>query len=418
MTFEEFGLDEQLMEGIYSMGFKTPSPIQQQAIPYILEGKDLIACAQTGTGKTAAYLLPALNRVATGVSKDVSTLIIAPTRELALQIDQQIEALSYFLSVSSIAIYGGGDGINWAQQKRALASGTDVVVATPGRLLAMLQTEEVCFDKLQMLVLDEADKMLDMGFYEDIVRIIKALPAERQTLLFSATMPPKIRSLANSILKDPQVVNIAISKPAEKIDQQIYVVYDPQKEGLLLHLLSASNHQSIIIFANTKEDVKKLGHTLKRNRFRARAFHSDLDQNEREEIMQKFKSGQVNILVGTNILSRGIDVDGIGLVINYNAPAEPEDYIHRIGRTARAEAEGTAVTLVSPKDWHKLFRIERLLEREIPRQVVPQQLGETPANRSYKEQNSNSAGPKPPKRKPKRKNKPSNPSRNKDGQQK
>jgi ATP-dependent RNA helicase RhlE len=366
------------MEGVRSMGFKQPSPIQQQAIPLILQGKDLIACAQTGTGKTAAYLLPILNKIQQDPGHHLSTLIIAPTRELALQIDQQIEALSYFISVGSIAVYGGGDGITWEQQKKALLKGTDIVTATPGRLIAMLTTEGVKFEHLKYLILDEADRMLDMGFNEDILRIINQLPKDRQTLLFSATMPPRIRTLANTILKNPEVVNIAISKPAEKINQQAYSVYDQQKLGLLTHLLKQGNYQSVIIFASTKENVRNLGATLTRKGLNVMAFHSDLEQHEREGIMQKFKSGQIQVLVGTDILSRGIDVEGIDLVVNYDVPGDAEDYIHRIGRTARAAAEGTAITFINPTDQRKFFNIESLIGDEIPKMPLPEQFGAGP----------------------------------------
>lgn len=399
MTFEDFNLDEDLMEGVRSMGFKQPSPIQQQAIPLILQGKDLIACAQTGTGKTAAYLLPILNKIQKDPGHHLSTLIIAPTRELALQIDQQIEALSYFISVGSIAVYGGGDGITWEQQKKALLSGTDIVTATPGRLIAMLTTEGVKFEHLKYLILDEADRMLDMGFYEDILRIIHQLPKDRQTLLFSATMPPRIRTLANTILKNPEVVNIAISKPAEKINQQAYSIFDQQKLGLLTHLLKQGNYQSVIIFASTKENVRNLGATLTRKGLNVMAFHSDLEQQEREAIMQKFKSGQIQVLVGTDILSRGIDVEGIDLVVNYDVPGDAEDYIHRIGRTARAAAEGTAITFINSTDQRKFFNIESLIGDEIPKMPIPEQFGVGPEYQP-EVRKAPSAGPKKEDRKP------------------
>jgi ATP-dependent RNA helicase RhlE len=392
LTFEDFNLDPELMEGVLSMGFKSPSPIQRQAIPLILEGKDMIACAQTGTGKTAAYLLPMLHKLQQSDSTHVSTLIIAPTRELALQIDQQIEALAYFCPVSSIAVYGGGDGITWEQQKRAMKSGTDIVTATPGRLIAMLQTEEVSFSHLKYLILDEADRMLDMGFHEDIEQIISHLPKERQTLLFSATMPPKIMDLAKKILHQPEIVNIAISKPAEKIIQQAYSVYDTQKEPLLLDILKSKKFDSVIIFAGTKDNTKKLGQSLSRQRIKVKAFHSDLEQAEREQIMSEFKSGKLNVLVGTDILSRGIDVEGIDLVINYDVPGDAEDYIHRIGRTARAAAEGTAITFINTKDQQRFHKIEKLMEREVPKLSLPEQLGEGPA---YSPGSNNEAGRRP-----------------------
>ena len=382
------------MDGLLSMGFKSPTPIQQQAIPVILQHKDLIACAQTGTGKTAAYLLPVLNKLANKDNDFLNTLIIAPTRELALQIDQQIEALSYFISVSSIAVYGGGDGITWEQQKKALIEGTDIIVATPGRLIAMLTSGKVNFSHLQHLILDEADRMLDMGFYDDIVRIISYLPTERQTLLFSATMPPKIRTLASKILRNPQEINIAISKPAEGINQQAYVVYDTQKEKLLMSILQKEDFQSIIIFAATKELVKKMGSYMKRKGYSIEAFHSELEQAEREEIMRVFKSGKLRILIGTDILSRGIDVEGIDLVVNYDVPGDAEDYVHRIGRTARASRQGTAITFINDKDQQKFFRIESLIGKEVPKLSLPEDLGEAPLYQPEVKKSFN--GPKKP----------------------
>jgi ATP-dependent RNA helicase RhlE len=366
------------MEGMMAMGYRQPTPIQQQAIPPALQGSDIIACAQTGTGKTAAYLLPVLHKLAHTSHSHLNTLIIAPTRELALQIDQQIEALSYFISVSSIAVYGGGDGITWEQQKKALLEGTHIIVATPGRLIAMLTSGKVNFSHLQHLILDEADRMLDMGFYDDIIRIISYLPANRQTLLFSATMPPKIRTLASKILNHPIEINIAISKPAAGINQMAYLVFDTQKQPLLLQLLQQKEYQSVIIFASTKENVKQLANALRRKSIKVQPFHSDLEQSEREEIMRLFKNGQINILVGTDILSRGIDVEGIDLVINYDVPADAEDYVHRIGRTARADAQGTAITFINPPDRQKFFRIEQLIEKTIPKQLLPEALGAGP----------------------------------------
>jgi ATP-dependent RNA helicase RhlE len=378
MTFQDFNFHADLVEGLSAMGYTKPTPIQTQAIPEILANKDLIACAQTGTGKTAAYLLPILHKIHSAEHSHLNTLIIAPTRELALQIDQQIEALGYFISVSSISVYGGGTGIVWEQQKKAMQLGADVVIATPGRLISMLTVGEVNFKHLQHLVLDEADRMLDMGFYEDIVRIIGYLPADRQTLLFSATMPPKIRALAQKILKNPVEISIAISKPAEGILQQAYLTYDTQKLGLLKHIFSQTTYKSVIIFCSTKENVKKLYNELRRTIPSIKAFHSDLVQEEREEIMRNFKNKQIQILVGTDILSRGLDVEGIDLVINYDVPPDAEDYIHRIGRTARAETTGTAITFISPNDMSRFGEIERLIGKETPKIALPAALGDSP----------------------------------------
>ena len=366
------------MDGLIAMGFKQPSPIQAQAIPVILQGHDIIACAQTGTGKTAAYLLPVLHKLTQTQNKHVNTLIIAPTRELALQIDQQIEALSYFVSVSSMAVYGGGDGVVWEQQRKALVQGADIITATPGRLIQMLISGKVDLSHLKHLILDEADRMLDMGFFDDILRIISFLPTDRQTLLFSATMPPKIRTLAARILRNPKEISIAISKPAEKINQQAYSVYDAQKEKLLNTILQQKEYGSIIIFAGTKDLVKRMGANLLRKGMKVAAFHSDLEQNEREEIMRQFKNGQLRVLVGTDILSRGIDVEGIDLVLNYDVPADAEDYIHRIGRTARAASQGTAITFINENDQRRFLQIEKLMEREVPKLPLPEGFGEAP----------------------------------------
>ena len=380
MTFDDFDFEYELLDGLNAMGFDEPTPIQAQAIPVILDNKDLIACAQTGTGKTAAYLLPILNKIiiAPDEIRHLNTLVLAPTRELAIQIDQQIEGLGYFTGVSSIAIYGGGDGAAWSQQRRALADGGNVIIATPGRLIALLQMGEINFKHLQHLILDEADRTLDMGFYDDIIKIISYLPSKRQTLLFSATMPPKIRTLAKTILQNPEQISIAVAKPAEGILQQIYMAYDAQKIPLLKHILKEGSYESIIIFASTKENVKKLNEELRKTKIKAKAFHSDLEQKEREEILREFKSRALPILIGTDILSRGIDVEGIDLVVNFDAPHDPEDYIHRIGRTARAATTGTAVTFINEKDQKKLAAIERLIGKELPKLALPASLGDAP----------------------------------------
>lgn len=361
------------------MGYTKPTPIQEQAIPMILQNKDVIACAQTGTGKTAAYILPVIHRIIHTDHRHLNTLVIAPTRELAQQIDQQIEGFAYYTGVSSIPVYGGGDGATWEQQRRALEHGADIVIATPGRLIALLAGGTVIFDHLKHLILDEADRMLDMGFYDDIVKIISHLPKQRQTLLFSATMPPKIRQLANKILHAPAEINIAIAKPAEGISQKAYVVYDTQKPALLNLLLDSNAWNSVIIFASTKEMVKKLGHSFERAGRSAKAFHSDLEQAEREDILRAFKARQLNILIGTDVLSRGIDVEGISAVINYDVPPDPEDYVHRVGRTARAETTGTAITFVNERDQRRFDSIEKLIGNTIQKLELPPALGPGPA---------------------------------------
>lgn len=379
MTFQDFHFDERLLEGLASMGYQKPTPIQEQAIPIILRNKDVIACAQTGTGKTAAYILPVIHKMMQAEKRHLNTLVIAPTRELAQQIDQQIEGFAYFTGISSLAIYGGGDGQAWDQQKRALERGADIIVATPGRLIALLAAGTTVFDHLQHLILDEADRMLDMGFFDDIIRIVNQLPTSRQTLLFSATMPPKIRMLANKILKQPEEINIAIAKPADGIRQEAYMVFDHQKEKLLDHILKTYAWNSIILFASRKETVKKLDSTLRKAGVAAKAFHSDLEQSEREEILRAFKNKQLNLLIGTDVLSRGIDVEGISMVINWDVPPDPEDYVHRIGRTARAATTGTAITFVNEKDQQRFSRIQTLIGSEIPRLPLPEFLGQGPA---------------------------------------
>lgn len=378
LTFDDFQFDYDLMDGLDAMGFHKPTPIQELAIPVILAHKDLIACAQTGTGKTAAYVLPIIDKIISSNHSHLNTLILAPTRELAVQIDQQVQGFSYYVPVSSIAIYGGGDGAIWDQQKKALKAGADIIIATPGRLISQLASGDIKLDKLEHFILDEADRMLDMGFYDDILKIISYLPKHRQTILFSATMPPKIRTLASKILDKPEEISIAISKPAEGILQQAYLTYDAQKIPLLSEIFKANTFQSVIIFAGTKERVKSLQFELKRIGLKAKSFHSDLEQKEREDLMNEFRSRKLQVLIGTDILSRGIDVDGIDLVVNFDVPPDPEDYVHRIGRTARAESKGTAITFINEKDQRRFHAIEALIEKEVPKLSLPAFLGESP----------------------------------------
>jgi ATP-dependent RNA helicase RhlE len=378
LNFQDFNFVPQLQEGLDTMGFTKPTPIQEQAIPHVLANKDLIACAQTGTGKTASYLLPLLHKIQEADISHTDTVILSPTRELAMQIDQQIMGLAYFTGCTSIAVYGGGDGFSYEQQKRSLTDGVNIVVATPGRLIAHLTSGTINLKKVKHLVLDEADRMLDMGFYEDIVRIISYLPEKRQNLLFSATMPPKIRALSKKILHDPVEVSIAVSKPSEGILQQAYLAFDEQKVNLLKGILSNKSYKSVIVFASRKETVKKLNSALNRANILSEAFHSDLEQESREDIMVRFRGKSLPILVGTDVISRGIDVVGIDLVVNYDVPPDPEDYIHRIGRTARAETTGTAITFINDKDQQKFARIEALIGREIPKLPLPDGFAEAP----------------------------------------
>ncbi len=388
MTFDDFYFEYPLLDGLDAMGFYTPTPIQEKAIPIILDHYDLIACAQTGTGKTAAYVLPILNKIAAKGHKGLNTLILVPTRELAQQIDQQVQGFSYYIDVSSTAIFGGGDGHIYEQQRKALLKGADIIISTPGRLISQLVTGEIKFNHLEHLVLDEADKMLDMGFYEDIVKIIGYLPKDRQTLMFSATMPPKIRTLANKILHEPEQISLSISKPAAGINQLAYMTYDGQKLPLIHHLFKETSYQSVIIFASTKEKVKNLQFEFKQLGLKAKSFHSDLEQKDREEIMNEFKNKKLNIIIGTDILSRGIDVDGVDLVVNFDVPPDPEDYVHRIGRTARGESTGTAITFINEKDQRRFHQIEQLIERVLEKSGLPEHLGAAPEYQPEKKQSS------------------------------
>ncbi|MFT4033488.1 MAG: DEAD/DEAH box helicase [Siphonobacter sp.] len=357
------------------MNFQRATPIQEMAIPKILQGTDLLACAQTGTGKTAAYLIPILDRIPEVPKGQTSTLILVPTRELAQQIDEQVQGLGYYLGITSIAIYGGNKGPEWEQQKKALTQGADVIIATPGRLIAHLQLGYVRFNELRFLVLDEADRMLDMGFVSDIMNILKHIPAQRQTLLFSATMPAKIRELSKKILHHPAEINLAVSKPAEGIDQQFYLASDQQKIPLLIHLMNAMENPSMVLFTSRKSEVNSIVRALKKMKWDARGISSDSEQAERETILRDFKNRQFPILVATDVLSRGIDIDNLSHVVNFDVPRDPEDYVHRIGRTARAAAKGTAITFINEQDQHRVLRIERLLEKHLEKQAITESLG-------------------------------------------
>ncbi len=380
MKFEEFGLSDEVMQGLDAMNFQEATPVQEQTIPVILQRKDLIACAQTGTGKTAAFILPLLNLLTErpGDGNKVRAVIVAPTRELAQQIDMQFEGFSYFLPISTVVVSGGGDGASWSQQLRGLAMGADIIIVTPGRLISHLKISNIDFSGVEYFILDEADRMLDMGFYEDIMQIGKNLPKQRQTIMFSATMPPKIRQLAKDIMHNPVEVNVAISKPNEAIDQLAYVCYENQKAGIIDWLFREPTGTKTIIFSSSKVKVKELAFALKQKKYRVEAMHSDLEQSERETVMLDFKNNKIDILVATDVISRGIDIDQIGMVINYDVPRDPEDYIHRIGRTARANAEGTAITFVSEKEQGKFHRIETFLGYDIAKRELPEGCGEAP----------------------------------------
>jgi len=379
MKFEEFGFSETLLDALFYMGFEKATPIQEQAIPQILEGFDLLASAQTGTGKTAAFMLPILDRLIKDGNDTTSALIVVPTRELALQIDQQIQGFSYTTNISSISLYGGGSGQEWEAQKRALKNGVHVIVATPGKLISFIKNKTVKCSTIKYLILDEADRMLDIGFYDDIMSIIDSLPKKKQTLLFSATMPDKIIKMSKKILTNPREIKIAISKPAEKILQASYIVYNEQKNGLLVQLIKDKpKYKSIIIFTSTKKNVSKIVSALKSKGIKAEGISSNLDQQNRESVMQEFRAKNIRVLVATDVISRGIDVKDINLVVNYDVPRDAEDYVHRIGRTARADTSGVAITLINPDDMRSFSNIEKLIEREVVKMKVPEEFGETP----------------------------------------
>jgi superfamily II DNA/RNA helicase len=393
VKFESFGLNGQLIEGLTAMGFEEATPIQEQALPIILDKKDLIGCAQTGTGKTAAFLLPIIHQLITANTQtdSIKALVVVPTRELALQIDQALEGLSYFTDISSCPLYGGGDGSEFKQQKKALTSGMDFIIATPGKLISHLNMGYVKTDGLTHLILDEADRMLDMGFFEDIMRIVSYLPKERQTLMFSATMPSKIRQLAQKILKDPEEINIAMSKPAEGVMQVAYLVFDKDKPALIKRLLDKEGLEGVIVFSRTKRNVKEITKMLRKTSLNIEEMHSDLAQDEREEVMRKFRNRKIQVLVATDILARGIDIKELQLVLNFDVPDEAEDYVHRVGRTARADQSGMAITFITPSEQRKFAQIERLIETNVTKQPVPPEIGES---FSYNPGKSSGSGPK------------------------
>ncbi|KUL15342.1 MAG: DEAD/DEAH box helicase domain protein [Proteiniphilum sp. 51_7] len=380
MLFTDLPLCDSLLDGLQAMNFKETTPIQEQAIPVILQKRDLIACAQTGTGKTAAFLLPLLNNLQTEPHEEhkVNAIIMAPTRELAQQIDQQMEGFSYFTPFSSVAVYGGNDGEAWEIQKRGLTNGADVVVATPGRLLSHINLYNIDFSGVKYFILDEADRMLDMGFFDDIMKIERLLPKERQTIMFSATMPPKIQQLAKTILHDPEEISISITRPPDTIMQSAYLCYESQKMQILRQLFKEKKPKKVLLFSGSKMKVKEITKLLRGMGLSAGEMHSDLDQAQRDSIMHEFRNERVDILVATDIVARGIDIDDITLVINFEAPYDVEDYVHRIGRTARAGDTGMAITFVSPDEQYRLQQIERFLGKEINRIPLPEGMGESP----------------------------------------
>ena len=376
MYFDELDINDDLLDALDIMNFVECTPIQERAIPLVLEGRDLLASAQTGTGKTAAYLLPVLELLSRGGSPEnkVNALVLVPTRELAQQVDQLLAGFAYYQDTTWIAIYGGNDGVAFAQQQRALEQGGDIAIATPGRLLSLLRHCKVDLSKVDFLILDEADRMLDIGFYDDIMEIISYLPKERQTLMFSATFPAEVEKLARQVLRNPAEVKIAVSKPAEGITQSVYILHEEQKLALVMDMFAEQERGKGIIFASSKEKVRDLYHTLRRRGLKVAQIHSDLENAERTQTLLDFKNNKIQLLVATDVVSRGIDIDDIEFVINYDVPAQPEDYVHRIGRTARAGARGEGITFVTPKDKPRLDRIEKLLEKSIQRGVLPEEV--------------------------------------------
>ena len=376
MYFDELDINDDLLDALDIMNFVECTPIQERAIPLVLEGRDLLASAQTGTGKTAAYLLPVLELLSRGGSPEnkVNALVLVPTRELAQQVDQLLAGFAYYQDTTWIAIYGGNDGVAFAQQQRALEQGGDIAIATPGRLLSLLRHCKVDLSKVDFLILDEADRMLDIGFYDDIMEIISYLPKERQTLMFSATFPAEVEKLARQVLRNPAEVKIAVSKPAEGITQSVYILHEEQKLPLVMDMFADKERGKGIIFASSKEKVRDLYYSLRRRGVKVAQIHSDLENAERTQTLLDFKNNKIQLLVATDVVSRGIDIDDIEFVINYDVPAQPEDYVHRIGRTARAGARGEGITFVTPKDKPRLDRIEKLLEKSIQRGVLPEEV--------------------------------------------
>ncbi len=381
MRFDETYLNDNILDALYDMHFEECTPIQEKCIPEILDGNDIIGVAQTGTGKTAAYLLPILSLLDDGgfPQDAINCIIMSPTRELAQQIDQAMQGFGYYLDgVSSVAVYGGNDGTRYDQEMKSLRLGADVVIATPGRLLSHIRMGNVDLSRVSFFVLDEADRMLDMGFSDDIMQIAKGLPSDVQTIMFSATMPDKIQQLAHTLLRNPVEVKIAVSKPAEKIKQLAYVCYEPQKIGIIKSLFQRDRLNRVIIFSGKKDKVKEIARELKKNKINCCQMHSDLTQQERDEVMYEFKSGQKDVLVATDIVARGIDIDDISMVINYDVPHDAEDYVHRIGRTARADRDGVAITFVSDKDMYLFNAIEKFLEKSVEKLENPEDIGKGP----------------------------------------
>lgn len=394
MYFDEFDFEDEVLDALDAMRFEKCTPIQEQTLQPLMDGHDLIGVAQTGTGKTAAYLLPVLNKLCRGGYPEdaINCIIMAPTRELAQQIDRQLEGFTYFMQVSSVAVYGGNDGQRYEQELRGMAKGADIIVATPGRLISHINLGNIDLSKVSFFILDEADRMLDMGFYNDIMTIAKQMPKERQTMLFSATMPEEIRRLAGEILNNPTQITLALAKPAEGITQQAFVCHEAQKMGIVSHIFESESSERVILFASRKSKVKEIAIALKRRGFNVGEMHSDLSQSERDEIMFQYKSRKIDMIVATDILARGIDIDDIRIVINYDVPRDCDDYIHRIGRTARAGSKGRAITFVSEEDQEFFKRIEDFIEQDVAKMDIPTSLGAAPEYAPEKHKASGKGG--------------------------
>ena len=380
MYFTDFDFEDEVLDALDAMRFETCTPIQEQTIQPLMDGRDLIGVAQTGTGKTAAYLLPVLNKLCRGgyPADAINCVVMAPTRELAQQIDRQLEGFTYFMPFSSVAVYGGNDGQRYEQELRGMSKGADIIVATPGRLISHINLGNIDLSRVSFFILDEADRMLDMGFYNDIMTIAKQLPKERQTMLFSATMPQEIRKLAANILTDPLQITLSLAKPADGIAQEAYICHEGQKMGIIKSIFENESTERVILFASRKNKVKDISIALKKRGFNVGEMHSDLGQAERDEIMFRYKSRKIDIIVATDILARGIDIDDIRIVINYDVPRDCDDYIHRVGRTARANTKGRAITFVSEEDQLYFKRIEDFMEQEVTKVPLPEELGEAP----------------------------------------
>lgn len=412
MDFYDLDLSDNTLDAIDDMGWTSCTPIQEKCIPYIIEGRDMLGIAQTGTGKTAAYLLPILSRLDEEdyPEDSINCVIMSPTRELAQQIDQAMQGFSYYMpDVNSVAVYGGNDGSRYDQESKGMKLGADVIIATPGRLASHITMGNVDFSKVSFFVLDEADRMLDMGFYEDILSITKLLPDTCQTIMFSATMPGKIEELARTILKDPAVVKIAVNKPAEKIKQLACVCHEQQKLGVLKDVFDKYGQKRIIVFSSSKLKVKEINRNLLSSHINSGEMHSDLAQSQRDEVMYLFKSGKVDVLVATDIVARGIDIDDISMVVNFDVPHDTEDYVHRIGRTARADHDGVAITLVSGKDVSRFMQIEKFLGHEVEKIPVPEKFGSAPEYKAQEKRNKKFPNKKKKHYKGKRRPKKTNP---------